>query len=127
MVDKRGYAVIDLSPLLQPGADYAVRCYTRDEAKHFLSTMLYQHPNATRMWGWPNICWEDGSDRDHTDYYPDINGYGNHSMSWDATGWAETHPDVVVINFTDLLRNSIADDLDDLTDVNTDVMGLLGM
>ena len=124
MVDERGYAVIDLSLLLRPGVDYAVRCYTRDEAKHFLSTMIHQYPNATRMWCWPNICWEDESDRDHTDYYPDINKFGQQIMSWDATGWAEEHPDVIIIDFADLLQNSIIDDLGVPTEFNTDVIDL---
>lgn len=127
MVDERGYPVLDLSPLLQPGHDFAVRCYTRDEAKHFLSTMLHQHPHATRMWGWPNICWDDASDRSYTDYYPDINKYESQIMSWDATGWAEEHSNVVVIDFADLLNNSIACDLGSPREFNTDVEDLLGM
>lgn len=127
MVDERGYKIIDLSPLLRPGSDFAVRCYTRDEAKHFVSTMLHQHPDATRSWSWPNIMWEDDSIRRYTDYYPDINSYSDKFMSWDASGWAEEHPETVVIDFADLLQNSVPSDLGDLSEFNTDIMSLIGI
>ena len=126
-VDERGYAILDLAPLLKPGVEFAVRCYTRDEAKHLLSTMLHQYPCACRSWGWPNICWEDGDARSYTDYYPDINHVGEQWMSWDAAGWAEVHSSVVVIPFHDLIMDSRSLDFGALPDARTDIAELFGM
>ena len=124
MVDERGYPVLDLSPLTVPGQDFAVRCSSREEALHFISTMLHQHREVCGTWVWPNTCWDEYNDLDHIDYYPDINDTDGGWMSYDTSGWAEEHSEVIVIPFCDIYTNSIGLDLGELPDADIDILGL---
>lgn len=127
MVDERGYPVLDLSPLLTPGKEYAVRCFSREDARHFVSTMLHQHRDVCNGWVWPNISWEDEDDFCHIDYYPDINKHDGGYMSYDTSGWAEDHPSVIVIPFHEIYANGTEHDFGDLPDADGNILSLLGM
>lgn len=67
---------IDLTPLLNKEAKWAVHCPTAELARLFVKAMREQYPDFTEAWRVEDR-WKDYKDK--TTYFPDINGLGGYN------------------------------------------------
>ena len=114
-IDSRGFPVLDLSMLQESRVKTCVRCYSRSDARHFLSAMMDQYPEKCTSWHWPsNVVEHHDFLTESIDMYPDLNDIERLRLEYtEGEDYADDHG-YYIIEFDDIVRASTPNDFGDI-------------
>ncbi len=110
------YPELDLTPILTPGIKFAVRCESKEEARHFIAAMTVQFPDKVGILSVEDTRWNNdlNGNRGGRAYFPDANNVEKDPLMAGDVQYAQQNG-YTLVKFEELKQDDIAEASEDLS------------